>query len=245
VPDNSYSDLDLASFYDIFYPWESREDLPFYLPVVMSARAVLDVGCGTGALLKAARQAGHDGRLCGLDPAFGMLEQARECEEVEWVLGDTSNTSFRNEFDLVVMTGHAFQVLVSDEEILSALNAIRTALSDGGVFAFETRNPTASERQHWREERVEGATDDSGTTVLMRHHFDAAEGDRVSYTTTYRSFTWEEEKVSRSTLRFLDAGSLLTRLKDAGLEIVEQFGDWDRRPLREDSPEIITLVQRG
>jgi ubiquinone/menaquinone biosynthesis C-methylase UbiE len=245
VPDNSYSNVELASFYDVFYPWESRYDLPFYLPMVMSARAVLDVGCGTGALLKAARRAGHDGRLCGLDPAVGMLEQARECESVEWVLGDTLNTSFRNEFDLVVMTGHAFQVLVADEQIHSALSAIRSALTKRGVFAFETRNPTAGEWEHWTEERVEGVTDNSGTTVLMRHHLDAVEDDRVSFTTTYWSPSWEEEKVSQSTLRFLDSGSLLSRLNDAGLQVVEQFGDWDRRPLTENSPEIISLVQRG
>jgi ubiquinone/menaquinone biosynthesis C-methylase UbiE len=245
VPDNSYSDLELASLYDLFYPWESRDDLPFYLPMVMAAPTVLDVGCGTGALLKAARRAGHPGRLCGLDPAVGMLEQARDCEDVEWVLGDISNTGFRNEFDLAVMTGHAFQVLVSDEEIHSVLSAIRCALNEGGVFAFETRNPTARERQHWTEERVEGVTDESGTTVLMRHHFEAAEGDRVTYTTTYWSSSWHEEKISRSTLRFLEAGSLLRRLNDAGLRIVEQFGDWDRRPLGEDSPEIITLVRPG
>jgi len=35
----------------------------------MAAPSVLDVGCGTGAMLHEARQLGHVGRLCGLDPA--------------------------------------------------------------------------------------------------------------------------------------------------------------------------------
>jgi hypothetical protein len=46
-------------------------------------------------------------------------------------------------------------------------------------------------------------------------------------------------------LRFLDADSLSRFLAETGLVIVEQFGDWDRRPLTETSPEIITMARRG
>lgn len=52
-------------------------DFAFYLSLVTSARSVLDVGCGTGELLRLAREAGHRGDLCGLDPADPMLEHGR------------------------------------------------------------------------------------------------------------------------------------------------------------------------
>ena len=51
--------------------------------------------------------------------------------------------TWEQEFDLVVMSGHAFQVLLGDDEIRSALAAVRAALVPGGRFAFETRNPPA------------------------------------------------------------------------------------------------------
>src|SRR5579862_9839563 len=102
----------LAALYDLFHPPEQRDDFAFYHELVMAARSVLDVGCGTGALLRRAREAGHSGRLCGLDPAAGMLNQARTRPDIEWVLGDLSSTGWQEEFDLVVMTGHAFQELV-------------------------------------------------------------------------------------------------------------------------------------
>ena len=120
-------------------------DFDFYLPLVMSAANVLDVGCGTGELLRLARRSGHTGRLCGLDPADAMLEQARCESDVEWVLGDLSSVAWEREFDLIVMTGHAFQVLVEDDEIRDALGAIRSALTDSGRFVFETRNPRVRE----------------------------------------------------------------------------------------------------
>ena len=59
----------LAALYDAFY--SRRPDFGLYLPLVMSAQSVLDVGCGTGALLRAARKAGHGGRLCGSTPRMG------------------------------------------------------------------------------------------------------------------------------------------------------------------------------
>jgi hypothetical protein len=34
-------------------------------------------------------------------------------------------------------------------------------------------------------------------------------------------------------------------LADAGLAIEQQFGDWDRSPLMDTSPEIITFVRRS
>jgi len=45
--------------------------------------------------------------------------------------------------------------------------------------------------------------------------------------------------VSRSTLRFLDTLSLSSYLSDAGLEVDEQFGDWNRDPLTATSPARI------
>src|ERR1700730_4585125 len=115
VVDRLFSEPGLAALYDLFCPWEARGDFSFYLPLVMSAEAVLDVGCGTGALLRGAREAGHTGRLCGLDPADAMLDQARTRSDIEWMLGDLASVDWASvdrasvewdrEFDLVVMTG--------------------------------------------------------------------------------------------------------------------------------------------
>src|SRR5258708_37244866 len=138
---HQFSDDRLAALYDRLFPWERRDDFPFYLKLVMSAKSVLDVGCGPGALLRRAREAGHTGRLCGLDPAVGMLNQARVRSDIEWVLSDLSSVAWDREFDLIVLTGHAFQEFLDDDAIRASLAAIRPALTDNGRFAFETRNP--------------------------------------------------------------------------------------------------------
>jgi SAM-dependent methyltransferase len=246
VVDHQFADAGLAALYDRFCPWGSRGDFDFYLPMVMSAASVLDVGCGTGALLHGARAAGHTGRLRGLDPAAGMLAQARARSDIEWVHGDLSTVAWDREFDLVVMTGHAFQVLIGDEELRASLAAIRSALAEHGRFAFETRNPQVRAWTDWVPQRAVEVECAPGTTVRMAHQVDEpVVGDLVSFTTTYTSAAWDEPQVSRSTLRFLDAGSLTALLSAAGLAVVSQYGDWDGQPLGDASPEIITIARRG
>ncbi|MBO0807461.1 MAG: methyltransferase domain-containing protein [Actinobacteria bacterium] len=244
--DRQFSDARLAALYDLFCPWEPRGDSGFYLPLVMAAESVLDVGCGTGMLLHKAREAGHRGRLCGLDPAPGMLAQARRRADIEWVPGAAAAASWDGEFELAVMTGHAFQVLVTDDEIRASLAAIRSALSGTGRFAFETRNPLARAWERWTPDNATEVTDATGARVRMEHQVQApVTGDVVSFTTTYTSPGWDRPELSHSTLRFLGAGRLREFLDGAGLAIEEQFGDWDRRPFTEASPELITIARRA
>jgi ubiquinone/menaquinone biosynthesis C-methylase UbiE len=240
--DRLFSDPALAALYDAF--GAGRRDFGFYLPIVMSAPSVLDVGCGTGALLHAAREAGHTGRLCGLDPADGMLQQARKRPDVDWILGDLSGVAWDRPFDLVLMTGHAFQVFIGDHELRVALAAMRSALTPGGRLAFETRNPVVRGWERWTPENAVEIVDDAGAVVRMAHEVNAVEGELVSFTTTYTSPSWDQPKLSRSTLRFLDQESLSVFLSDAGFLVEEQYGDWDRKPLTETSPEIITIARR-
>ena len=243
MADLIFADAELAALYDRMNL--GRADFDFYMPMVMAAASVLDVGCGTGSMLHEARTAGHTGRLCGLDPAPGMLAQAARHTDIEWILGDLSSVPSVEEFDLVVMTGHAFQVFVEDSDLRAALSAIRATLSDNSHFAFETRNPSARAWETWdNEERPLVTGPDGGQVRMARRVIAPFDGRVLSFTHTFQSDAWDRPRVSHSTLRFLDKAALDNALAEAGLTAEVQFGDWDRSALTDASPEIITIARR-
>lgn len=237
----SYDDVEDARLYDVQNPWGPSDE--FYLAYVLAAGDVLDVGCGTGALLKRARRDGHTGRLVGLDPAGdGMLAVAREAADIEWMQGVLTPDAFHEEFDLVTMTGHAFQELRTDDEVLGTLRGMRDAIRPGGRVAFETRNPGARAWESWDGMTSEEPYGDA--TVTTRFEVRKVEGDLVTFAEVLDGGLWHGAE-NASTLRFLSRLDLDRFLFEAGLAVETFYGDWESGPLTDTSPEIITIARRA
>jgi SAM-dependent methyltransferase len=239
VRENPYDDGYLASLYDQLNPWGPSDQ--FYLHLVASATDVLDIGCGTGAVLRRARRDGHPGRLVGIDPAAAMLDVARRDPAVEWVTGYLPDAGYRAEFDLALMTGHAFQELSSDDEVRRLLLAVAQALRPGRRFAFETRNPRARPWEKWAAAAPVAVTDQRGRSVRVATEVDGVDGEYVRLTETSTPEAGDPV-VGRSTLRFINAEHLDHLLAQAGFTVDERYGDWDRSLFTPTSPEIITIA---
>lgn len=242
-----YSDADDAALYDVLNPWnpeESRADR-FYHELVMAAGSVLDVGCGTGAMLTYASEHGHRGRLAGLDPDHAALERARRRADVTWIAGTAAQATGTAEFDLVTMTGHAFQFLVNDDELHESLTAIRRSMREGGRFVFETRHPQARAWEGWNPSQRATVTDPAGRALSLWHEVISVTGDVVTFTGTTAAADGTVLRVDRASLRFLDTQRLTDFLNDAGLDVEFQYGDWQRGPVTSTSREIITIARLG
>ncbi|MGX9883935.1 hypothetical protein [Streptomyces sp. NPDC002276] len=148
------------------------------------------------------------------------------------MLGDLRSRQWDGWFELAVMTGHAFQVLVADEELRLALAAVRAALAPGGRFVFETRNPAARAWETWTPDRVREIPDGDGGVVRVWHEaeFVAAGGERVTFTETFDGAHWQRPQVDRTTLRFLGVDALDRFLHEAGFVVVERYAGPSRRP---------------
>lgn len=166
---------------------------------------------------------------------------AREEPAVEWVTGTLRPGAYDAEFDLVTMTGHAFQELRTDAEVRDLLAGMRDALRPGGRVAFETRNPAARGWEEWH-----GAAFDvryEGAAVRVSYEVLGVEGDLVTFAETTDGGRWDRQ-VDRATLRFLDRADVERFLGEAGLAVEDCFGDFRRGPLTGTSPEIVVVARR-
>jgi SAM-dependent methyltransferase len=240
--DQHYTDPRLVSIYDLGNGWSDDRD--FYLSLAgQRPQRILDVGCGTGLLCNAYAEKGH--LVTGVDPSACMLAAAKNTQfgqRIEWVQASAQSFQSEKKFELVVMTGHAFQVLLNDHDVINTFSRIREHLDPAGMFAFETRNPRIDWAREWHGMRRELQS----PTGVVRESFTvhSAHGDRITFETKY-DFAGEQ-LVSVSELRFMPLDKITQHLNNAGLAVRYIFGDWDGAPLDPDrSREMIFIAIRA
>lgn len=236
-----YENTQIAKIYDLANPWGPADD--FYLSLAGERPlSVLDLGCGTGTLACALAERGH--RVTGVDPAAAMLAVARSkphAGKVEWIESRAQDYRSNRRFDLIVMTGHAFQVLHSDADALAVLENLRNHLQRCGRVAFETRNPRIDWAAHW-DGHSRSIALPSGEELLENLTVTANEGEFISFRTSYRGS--HSSVHTSSTLRFPTRQHVESLIARSGLLVRAVFGDWNAGSFIESSSrEIIFIAQ--
>ncbi len=236
-----YSDPALVSIYDGLNAGD--DDFRFYEAIIGSVPLrIVDLGCGTGRFAAALAAQGHE--VVGIDPAPRMLDIARTRpggQAVRWVQGDASALPGKAEVDVVVMIGHVFQCLLTDDAVSSTLAAVRTALVPGGRLMFESRNPLDRPWERWTPDASLRTTPGSdGNTASARHTVTYVRGELVTFVTDYD--LPGRRLSSRSTLRFLPKEAIGRHLRKQGFLHTTQYGDWSGSPFASNSRDIVVIA---
>lgn len=239
MPDVHYLNPKLAAIYDLDSPWSI--DREFYLSLAGSSpQSILDLGCGTGLLCDAYAANGHV--VTGVDPSLPMLNVGRRKAhgaKIDWVQSSAQDYHSDKRFDLIVMTGHAFQVLLEDDDVLSTFSVMRKHLKPEGRAVFESRNPLVDWAGEWNYDLE---LESPSGRVHESRRFISMEKDRMTFELRYR-FP-DEILVSKSELRFLSRNEIEDRLSTCGLRVAELYGDWSGNRFEETtSLEMIFIVQ--
>ncbi|MGM0442059.1 MAG: class I SAM-dependent methyltransferase [Elusimicrobiota bacterium] len=126
--------LRIIPFYE-----EMIEALVLTVPFEKEAELkVLDLGCGTGTILKKIKQKFSNARLTGVDISEKMIEIAKSKlknyeENTKYYVKDFYDFKFEDKYDVIV-SSLALHHLVTDEDKKNIYQKIYNALSENGIF---------------------------------------------------------------------------------------------------------------
>lgn len=247
------TDPELVAIYDVEN--SGGWDHEFYLELAqeLGATRVADIGCGTGVF--GILLAEHGIEVTGVDPAAAMIDvaRARSAEaqvtpQPRWIHGFADQLE-PEAADLAVMEGHVAQYFLARADWEAVLGHAFRALNSGGHLAFEVRNPDALELDAWDPEstRETQPHPDGGEFTswmeITRVTEDPVDGALIT-ARAHNILPDSREIIAEETLRYRPLSVLRETLSVAGFRTVAIWGDWDREELREDSPEMIFLVQK-
>jgi SAM-dependent methyltransferase len=244
--DPLFRDPDFASFYDIENGDEvnsDRDDFAYCRGLAGGAGSVLDLGCGTGELA-VSLAAGR--RVVGADPAAAMLDVARHRpggDKVRWVEAGAEALRLGETFDLIVLTGHAFQVFLTDDNLSAVLKTIAIHLAPSGKFIFDTRNPDYRMWETWTpEQSTRTITHPLHGAVKAWNdvHFDDATSI-ATYETFYEIPALGRTLSATSQIRFIGKDCLSALIEDAGLRVERWLGNWHGEAYQAGCKEIIPI----
>lgn len=226
-------------------------DHDFYTELILEkdARRISDIGCGTGVLGVGLARRGL--QVTGVDPSTSMIDAARSRpggEAVTWIAGTAEQLETASA-DIAIMEGHVAQYFLPRAEWDEVLGHAHRNLVPGGLLAFESRNPEALELDAWDAEHTRETQPhpDGGEFASWVELAGVEDSEADGALITHRGHTVLPDGrhlVVHETLRYRSLATLIESLGEAGFQVVEVWGDWDRSELEPESPEIIILAQR-
>ena len=250
----------IADYYDES-PLVQRRllDVAFYREAARElGDPVLELGCGTGRVTMALAEAGK--RITGLDLSERMLERAvkkraglhvEARERVHLIQGDMAQFNLGETFRLVIIPFRAFQHLVDVKQQMSCLECARKHLSPGGrliLDVFQTDAERMHDPVHHRETLVAEYKTTDGRQVRISERtvaFHRAEqrNDVEMIFSVVHPGGRKERLVFAWTLRYFFRYEVEHLLARCGFRVTAQYGNFDRTPLLDNSPEMIYLAQ--
>jgi SAM-dependent methyltransferase len=251
----------IAELYDHTPIYAGRADGAFYVECAkMGSGKTLELGCGTGRILVSTAVAGCE--IVGLDASTNMLARCRMKLErqptavqkrARLVEGSMADFNLRETFALITAPFRSFQHLLRMEEQLGCLRAVHRHLAPGGRFVFDCfhTNPIYLHDPTVREEKEEfgevplpdGRSFRRAWRIAAWHRAEQVNEVEFIYYVTHADGT-KERIVVPFPLRYFFRFELEHLLARAGFRLAALYGDFDRSPLRDDSPEMIFMAEK-
>jgi len=252
---------EIADLYDQIPLYKNRRDAAFYVDLCRAAGGeILELGCGTGRILIPAAEAGCT--ITGLDQAGFMLDRCRTKlqtlapeiqKRVTLVEADMTSFSLGRTFALITIPFPPLQHLVSVEEHLGLLACAHRHLEPGGKLAFDVFHPhltTLAAALNFEE--VEDTPEQSlADGRRIRRTFRITAKHRAEQRNDIELIYYVQDPdghtarfVQAFPMRYFFRFEIEHLLARAGFELQNLFGNFDRSPFTDSSPEMVVIAAR-
>jgi len=235
---------------DAFYG-EFNDDVPFWLALAdRFGGPLLELGCGTGRVLRPLAEAGH--HLVGLDNDPLALHQLKQRlapathARVRLLRADLPNLPLAGPFPLAIVPCNTFAYF-DDPSALDMLHGLRRLAPPGGGLALDLPGPAAALGEQpgkvWHDSFHEPALD---RDVQVTAHQGAAGPDGAVPVRWQFDEMLPDGQVWRHAidLRYYPRSpqDLRTLLEQAGFQLAEVFGGYDQRPYDAQEPSLLLIA---
>ena len=259
--DTSSYDL-IAGFgllYDSIPMYAARGDIAFYAEEASKTTGrILELGCGTGRILLPTARAGR--AIDGLDRSEEMLARCRVRlageppavqKRVTLHRADIRTFSLGERYDLITAPFRVLQGLAAIDDQLRLLENVRRHLAPGGRFIFDVFNPNflalaaanGTEQEDTPEQSLPDGRVFRRTARVVRVRWIAQISDvELIYYVSRRGGGNAERHVQPLEMRWYLSAELRHLLARAGFEVEWAYGDFNRGPLVDGSPEQVVCA---
>lgn len=250
-----------AAFYDVTYNRMRQTDVGFYVDLHRETPGgTLEIACGTGRVLIPSARTG--GAITGLDFSKTMLEVCRKnlAEEppevrarVTLVEGNMTDFDLGRTFALITIPFRPFQHLVTVAAQRACLACVREHLARGGRLVFDVFHPNpqylvdypdfdAAKIDTSETALPDGRTVSRASRITGHHRAEQYNDVELIYDVTWPDGR-RERLVQPFPMRYYYRYELEHLLELCGFRVVELYGNFDRSPFADDSPEMIFVAE--
>ena len=222
-----------------------QKDLNMIVEWAKPNQPVIELACGTGRLTIPLASRGF--QMVGVDLHEGMLKRAKQKAKeqmvsVEFLLQDCTKLNIPVKSSLVFMTGNSFQHFLTNELQDALLQSVRQHLIEDGVFIFDTRNPLLHELAAV-DEYEQKYRDKNGNQIIEFHRDEYNSMTQILHCHTDRQIYQGEALIAKEqdgiSLRYSFPLEMNRVLEDNGFEILQVYGDWDKKELNAKSISMV------
>jgi len=246
----------IVAYYDLTHA-DLTADIPFILKLAGEAGGpVLELGCGSGRLLRPLAQSGYS--VTGVDNSPAMLARASARlagettavqNRVTLIEADMTDFTVDGRFPLVIIPYNTFMHLDTGQAT-AVLRRVRDCLAENGRLFIDLINPfaaanTPSDQLISLENTL---TDpDSGDVILHMA------SNRLDSAAQILHITWIYDRspadggpihrtVAQAAYHYRYPHQMQMLLQDAGFSRLEMMGDYDQSPFQEESGRFLILA---